>query len=274
MRIEGTVAVITGASFGIGAATAKAMARHGARVILLARTQPALESVAAEIGDAAHAYAVDLTDADAVKRVAHTILQRFGAPDIVVNCAGAGRWLTVEETSPEEAVGMMAAPYFAAFYVTHAFLPHMLRRGSGRFVNIGSPATRLIWPGATGYIAARWAFQGFTEALRADLRGTGIGVSSVVPGTVDTTYFTHNPGVQERIPRATSIGRVLTREAVAETVVNVIRKEKREVVFPLSLRMLSMAHALFPRIGEWVGCATGWKRSAARQARANAASSM
>src|SRR5476651_361895 len=200
MRIEGTVAVITGASFGIGAATAKAMAREGARVILLARTQAALDSVAAEIGDQAHAFAVDLADADAVNTVAQTILQRHGAPDIVVNNAGAGRWLSVEETSPEEVVGIMAAPYFAAFFVTRAFLPHMLRRGSGRFVNIGSPASRLIWPGATAYIAARWAFQGFTEPLRAELRGTGIGVSSVVPGTVQTTYFAHNPGVQERIP--------------------------------------------------------------------------
>jgi uncharacterized protein len=274
MRIEGTVAVITGASFGIGAATAKAMAREGALVILLARTQTALDAVVAGIGARAHAYAVDLTDPDAVGQVAHTILQRYGAPDIVVNNAGAGRWLSVDETSPEEAVAIMQAPYFAAFFVTHAFLPHMLRRGSGRFVNIGSPATRLIWPGATAYIAARWAFQGFTEALRADLRGTGVGVSSVLPGTVQTTYFTHNPGVKERIPWITSIGGVLTPEQVANAIVVAIRREKREVVFPLTLRMLSLGHAMFPRIGEWVGCATGWKRSAPRQTRADAAPSV
>jgi short-subunit dehydrogenase len=263
MRIDGSLVVITGASFGIGKATAEAMAREGARVMLLARTQTALEAVAAGIGDRAHLHAVDVSDAGAVRTVANQILRDQGVPDVVINCAGAGRWLSVEETPPEEAVMMMAAPYFAAFFVTHAFLPHMLRRGSGRFVNVGSPAARLVFPGATGYIAARWALQGFTEALRADLRGTGVGVSSVIPGTVSSTYFAHNPGVDERIPRIARIGRVLTPEEVADAIVAAVRRNKREVVLPMSLRLLTAAHALFPRAGEWVACATGWKRTLA-----------
>src|SRR5688500_5761481 len=214
MRIDGSMVVITGASFGIGRATAKAMARAGARVVLLARSAAPLASLASEIGDGAYPYAVDLADARAVDAVVPAILRDHGVPDIVVNCAGAGRWLSVEETTPDEAVQMMAAPYFAAFFVTRAFLPRMLQRGSGRFVNVGSPAARLTFPGATGYIAARWALQGFTEALRVDLRGTGLGVTSVIPGTVATTYFAHNPGVRERIPRITAIGRTLTPEEV------------------------------------------------------------
>ena len=109
--------------------------------------------------------------------MAERINADVGTPDIIVNNAGAGQWKFVDETSPEEAVQMMAVPYFAAFYVTHAFLPGMLRRNTGHIVNVSSVGSRFVWPGATAYIAARWAVRGFTEALRADLAGTKIGVT-------------------------------------------------------------------------------------------------
>ena len=152
MIINGKLVLITGASSGIGAATAKAMAKAGARPVLLARRTEALDHVVAEItsaGGQAWTYSVDLTDADAVAAVAQEIMAELGTPDIVINNAGAGRWLFVDETSPEEAVQMMAVPYFAAFNVTHAFLAAMLRRNSGHIVNISSAGSRFVWPGAT-----------------------------------------------------------------------------------------------------------------------------
>src|SRR5574341_798634 len=122
--IKDSLVVVTGASSGIGAATEKVVAE-----------------ITAE-GGAARAYSVDLADAEAVETAAKAIREEMGIPDIVVNNAGAGRWLFVEETSPTEMRQMMAAPYFAAFYMTRAFLPEMLKRGRGHFVSIGSPASR------------------------------------------------------------------------------------------------------------------------------------
>jgi NADP-dependent 3-hydroxy acid dehydrogenase YdfG len=128
------LAVVTGASSGIGAATATAMARKGAHVVLLARRENLLREVAHEItgqGGRAHSFAVDLTDAKATAEVAKRITDEIGIPDILVNDAGAGKWRFIDETTPEQAVEMMACPYFAAFNVTHAFLPAMLKRAAG-----------------------------------------------------------------------------------------------------------------------------------------------
>ena len=147
MLIRGCAAVVTGASSGIGAATAVALACRGARaVVLLARTASALEEVAAEVracGATSLPRAVDLADAAAVAEVAAAIQHEIGAPDLIVNGAGAGRFLFVEETSAADAAAMMAVPYLAAFHVTRAFLPAMLARQSGHIVNVTSPAALL-----------------------------------------------------------------------------------------------------------------------------------
>ena len=133
--------------------------------------------------------------------MAERISADVGTPDIIVNNAGAGQWKFVDETTQQEAVQMMAVPYFAAFYVTHAFLPGMLRRNAGHIVNVSSVGSRFVWPGATAYLAARWAVRGFTEALRADLAGTRIGVTLFECGVVRSPYWEHNPGSRERVPK-------------------------------------------------------------------------
>jgi short-subunit dehydrogenase len=255
--------MVTGGSSGIGAATARALARRGATVLLLARTASTLHAVAEEIaglGGAAYTFPVDVADAVAVRTVVDRIIQERGTPDIVVHCAGAGRWLFVDETSPDQMVQMMAVPYFGAFHVTQALLPSMIARGSGHFVTVGSPATLLMWPGAAGYIAARWALHGFTEALRADVRGTGVGVSLVIPGKVESGYFDHNPGCQERVPKIINFTRTLTPADVAASIVRAVERRSRQVVMPFGLRVLSLGNALFPRIGGWIGAMTGARR--------------
>lgn len=267
MQIEGRIALITGASFGIGAATARAMARAGARVVLLARTESALEQVAGAIraaGGTAWAYPVDLADPEAVERVAAAIRAEVGVPDLIINNAGAGRWLAIEETSPAEAMSMMAVPYFAAFYVTRAFLPAMLARRSGRIVNVNSPASLVAWPGAVAYTAARWALRGFTEALRADLRGTGVSVSAVVPGKVSSTYFAHNPGVEQRFPGLARLLPTLSPEQMAARIVQGVRRDERAIIAPRALKLLYLAHAVAPGPIRWLTVATGWRRGGAR----------
>jgi uncharacterized protein len=263
MMINGKLVLVSGASSGIGAATAKAMAKAGGRVVLLARRKEALDQVAADItstGEQAWTYSVDLADADAVAAVAKQITEGLGTPDIIINNAGAGRWLFVDETSPAEAVQMMAVPYFAVFNVTHAFLPAILRRDSGHIVNISSVGSRFVWPGATAYLAARWAVRGFTEALRADLDGTGIGVTLYESGVVTSPYWEHNPGSHERVPMGKLIPEV-TPEQAANAIVRGIERNKRLIVIPFMMKLTYWLHAVFPGVVQWLMTKTGYRRT-------------
>jgi short-subunit dehydrogenase len=263
MKIEGSTILITGASSGIGAALARAAGAAGARVVLLARTAPALELVAADVrsaGGTAHVYPADLTDAAAVERAAGQILAEVGAPDILISNAGSGRWLFVEETAPEEAVAMMAMPYFAAFHLTRALLPAMLRRGRGHLVYVNSPASLLAWPGATGYTAARWALRGFAEALRADLHGSGLAVSTAVPGKVSSAYFANNPGTEQRAPGLARLLPTLTPEQAAARILRGVARNERLIIFPRLLKLLYIVHRVLPGPVRWLAVVTGARR--------------
>ena len=263
MNLRGRLVLVTGASSGIGAATARAFARRGARVLLVARTRSALEAVAAAIvaeDGEAHVLPADLSDADTVSETARAILRDHGAPDVVINNAGAGRWLHSEETPPDEAVRMMAVPYFAAFWVTRAFLPAMRARGSGRIINLTSPAAFATWPGATGYTVARWAMRGFSEALRADLHGSGIGVTLVTPSAVRSPYLDNNPGVAERMPGIARLFGSLSPEEVATGIVRATERERARVFLPFRTQLGVLAHRWFPRPVGWLLVRTGWNR--------------
>src|SRR5262249_25890538 len=129
MRIDGRTVLVTGASSGIGAAAARRFVEKGAtRVVLVARSADKLEALATELGDGARPWALDCGDREAVTREAAAIVDEIGVPDILVNCAGAGQAYFFEQTPVEDFERMMSAPFFAAAYVTHAFLPGMLER--------------------------------------------------------------------------------------------------------------------------------------------------
>lgn len=263
MKPAGRIAVVSGASSGIGEATAKALAKRGAHIALIARTASDLERVAARIraeGGSASTYPVDLSDGGLARQAAHAIAREVGPPDILVNSAGAGRWLYAEETDPSEAVTMMALPYFAAFYLTSAFLPAMLERRSGRIVNVDSPAAFSPWPGSTGYAAARWALRGFTEALRVDLHKTGVGVTHVVAGEVTSGYWDRNPGTRQRLPSASKLFPTLTPEQVADAIVHGIERNSANVIVPFALRVALSLNQLWPWPMNRLMIATGWHR--------------
>jgi len=262
MNIKGKTVLVTGASSGMGAGIARAMARAGGKLLLLGRRQDALRSVADEItraGGEARIYTVDLADARAVMETASHIKADVGTPDIIVNNAGAGIWRFIDETSPEEAVQMMTV-YFAAFYVTRAFLPDMLKRNSGHIVNISSVGSRFVWPGATAYLASRWAVRGFTEALGADLYGTKISVTLYESGVVNSPYWEHNPGSRERVPKMGMLIPPLTTEQVGNAIVMGVERNKRLVVIPFMMRMTYWQHAVVPWLVQWLMTVTGYRR--------------
>lgn len=187
LQLPGKVVLITGGSSGIGASTAHLLAKQGAHVLLVARGKDALDEQAETIrraGGTVTTFPCDLSEVDQIVALGEAVRSSVGTPDIVVNNAGAGRFMYLDETEPSELAAMTALPYQAALLVTREFLPAMLARGSGWLVIVNSPVSRMPWPGATGYAGSRWALRGMTTALRLDLRGTGIGVSEVVPDKV------------------------------------------------------------------------------------------
>jgi len=269
MDLQGQLVLITGASSGIGAATARVMCRRGARVVLVARSADKLDALVAELGDRAAAYECDAGDHRAVGVMAERVRAEHGVPDLVVNCAGAGRWLSIEETDPEEFLTMAAAPYLAAFLVTRAFVEGMLVRGSGWVVNVDSPASVIPWPGAVGYVSARWALRGFDAGLRADLRHSGIGVTRMVPGKVSSDYFLHNPGSEQRIPAIARLVPTLTPEKAAEAICRAVERGRREAIVPSMLRVFFWSERLLPRLTEWLAWRTGARRHPTRRSRSS-----
>ena len=244
--MTGEIALVTGASSGIGAATAQLLARKNKAVALVARSADKLEALARSIraeGGRAEFFPADLSDPAAVSAMTASVRDRMGLPDIIINNAGAGQWKALLETSPEEARQMIELPYLAAFYVTRAFLPDLLARGSGHLVSITSPASYLAWPNAAAYIAARQALKGFTDATRAELGGNGIFVTLVVLGAVESAYWEHNPGSRENVPKG--LPSMTTAEA-AETIVRAIERRKKRMVRPALLKLLFALEGLFP----------------------------
>jgi short-subunit dehydrogenase len=265
MDPRGKLVVVTGASQGIGAATSRALAKAGARVVLVARTESKLETLAEEIraaGGEAHVYPCDLSQPEAVLALGEAVMAELAVPDVIINSAGAGRWLAVDETPIAEAAQMIQAPYLAAFYTTRAFLPAMIERGSGLVVNVQSPMSRVVSAGCTGYAACRWALRGFNEGLRADLRGTGVKVSEVMFGEVGSDYWANNPGAKERVPGiAHALIPTLTTEQVAARMVKAVRRERKLFMRPFMLGVIMALLWMFPPFVRWLTVATGWKRS-------------
>jgi short-subunit dehydrogenase len=261
MEFRGRLVVVTGGSRGIGAATAQILARKGAIVLVVARGQAGLDDVVASIRDAAgvaFSFKVDLADGIAVAALAETIRERYGVPDVIINIAGSGAFRFTHETTIGEAESMMSVPYFAAYNLTRAFLPDMLRRNSGHIVCMTSAVAYRAIPGATAYSAACWAIRGFTQALRADLYGTSIGVTLVASGTSTTPGYEHYPGVTERMPAITRLIPLVTPEVVGAAIVHGIERNHKLVVVPWAIRAVMTLDLFMPSLVEWLIARSGW----------------
>lgn len=188
--LEGKLAVVTGASRGIGRATARLLARRGARVVGCSLRAAAAQSFMADLTEAERSrcafMACDVAQSAHVKQWAALVHDRFGVPDIVVNNAGIVVRAVLEDIDDDAWRHVMAANVDGTFFVTRAFLPGMKARGTGKIINISSIAGRQGTPNLVAYCTAKHAVVGFTRALSEELRGTQIRVNAVCPGSVDT----------------------------------------------------------------------------------------
>jgi uncharacterized protein len=257
------LAVVTGASSGIGAATAEALGALGWRVVLVARRADRLDAVAERVrlaGGRAHVEPLDAGDAAAVAEMAERVIARFGVPGAIVNSAGAGEWRWLEDTPPEDMERMLGAPFRAAYHVTHAFFAELLAARSGVIVHVGSPASILPWPSSTAYTVSRWALRGFHEALRQELTGTGVHSCHVLFGEVSSEYFVANPDSHQHIPKVGKLIPLSTPAECAEVIVRTLHRPRPVVFHPFMLRVFHWAHLVAPGPSRWVARVTGRRR--------------
>jgi short-subunit dehydrogenase len=266
MKLVGRTVLITGASSGIGEAVARAAHARGATVLLVARGETKLKALAAELGIRAHVYACDVGDPEAVGRLAESVRADGRAVDVLVNNAGSGRWVSIEDASPEELLDMAKVPYVAALLMTRAFVGDMIERRSGRIVTVNSGVSRAVWPGAVGYASARWALRGLDLALKSDLRGTGVGATEIVMGTVSSSYFENNPGSEEHLPKIARMVPVITPAAAAEAICRGIERGRSTVIPTAQLKWVAWSSQHMPRMNHFMLWLTGARRSARRRA--------
>lgn len=225
------IAVITGASQGIGAAIAEAFAAEdGARLALVARTEAKLDAVAARcraLGAEATVLPCDVTDDEAVAAMATGVLEQFGAPDVLVNNAGAFRPGGVLDLTPADFRDQVDANLTSAFLVTRVFLPALLDRGRGDLFFMASVAAIRGYPSGAAYCAAKHGLLGLARAVREETKGTGLRVTTLIPGATLTSSW---EGTE--LPET----RFMPPEDIARTVVDLHRLSDRTVVEEILLR--------------------------------------
>lgn len=233
MQLTSAIAVVTGATEGIGRAIAFALGRRSARLAVCARTTRRIDALVAELRDAgvtAVGRACDVSNERSVAAFADFVRAELGDPDAVVNNAGLAHFVPVEETSVVQFDETMAVNVRGVFLVTRAFLPAMRHRRSGHIVNIASLAGRNAVANAAAYAASKHAVLGFSKSLLMEVRQYNIRVSAICPGSVVTPFF-EKSGVELDSP-----DRKLAPEDVAQTVVSILELPDRALVSELDIR--------------------------------------
>jgi short-subunit dehydrogenase len=232
--MAGRTVVITGASRGIGAATALELSRRGDNLVLAARTRDALEQVASSVGSRAHLVTADVTHRADVERIRDEAIRAFGGVDVWINNAGRGIVRPVLDLTDEDVDEMIAVNVKSALYGMQAIAPYFMERGRGHIINISSFLGRVpVASPRSVYSAAKAALNSLTANVRGDLRRThpGINVTLVMPGLVTTEFARYARGSTGAIPPG-GIGSPMqsqTAEEVAAVVADVIDKPVAEV---------------------------------------------
>lgn len=222
--LDGRTALITGASAGIGEACAAALAAEGARLILTARRREKLQALATRLeeahGAAVHVIDFDVRQREAVNTAIESLPEAWESIDVLVNNAGLSRGLDrLHEGAPDDWEEMIDTNIKGLLWVDRAVTPGMVRRGCGHVIHIGSIAGRQTYPRGSVYCATKHAVRALTDGLRLDLMGTGVRVTSIDPGMVDTEFSTVRfRGDRERAENVYHGMTPLTADDVAQAV--------------------------------------------------------
>jgi short-subunit dehydrogenase len=228
--VEGKRVLITGASSGLGAATARRLAGRGAAVGLIARRRDRLEEVLTDCrrtSPASAMWVADLADSSALRELALRAWDELGGIDVLINNAAMPKRRPVAALGPDEVEDVMGVNFFAPMRLTLALLPRMLERGSGLIVNVSSVGGRLGIIHESAYCASKFALCGWSEAMAVDLHGTGVAVKLIEPGPVDTEIWDH-PGSEEPLYQ----GPKVPADEVAEGIIEALGADTFEHYVP------------------------------------------
>lgn len=232
MNLEGKVAVVTGGTRGIGRGIAEALARQGVHVSVSARSRNEIdETIEAllQLGKTkAMGVVCDVRDHSQVKAFFERTIAELGRLDILINNAGIGKFISVEEMAPEDFRAILETNLFGVFYCCHEAIPLMKRNGGGYIINISSLAGTNAHPRMAAYNASKFGLNGFSEALMQEVRHDGIKVSYVMPGSVNTEFGGDTPSDEKNWQ--------LRPEDIAEAVLNLLRYEDRSLVSRVEMR--------------------------------------
>lgn len=247
----GKVAIVTGASSGIGEATARLLARQGASVVLAARAEDKLKFLEREITAAAGqalAIPTDVADEEAVRALVSQAVERFGSLDILVNNAGVGVSGRIENLRMEDLRYVFEVNLFGAVSCIQASLPYM--KAGGRIINVSSVVGKRAVPMVGGYCATKFAMNAVSDTLRMEIAGRGISVTSVYPGTTRTDFSRNSRrnGYEERGWRPGGV----SPERVAERIARAAEHGDRDIYITLPDRLFAAFSTVAPRVTDRV----------------------
>ncbi|KOP66619.1 oxidoreductase [Bacillus sp. FJAT-18019] len=248
--LKNKVVVVTGASSGIGALIAEKLSAEGAYVVLCARSADRLQEVGARILGPHELATMDVQRPEQVQTVMEGLLREHGRIDVLINNAGYGKFEAFMDMPQEEFQDMMDVNYMGIVRCTQAVLPGMLERGDGQIVNIASMAGKIGTAKSTAYTATKHAVLGLSNSLRQELRHTGITVSTVNPGPIDTPFFSLADPTGGYVKNVSWF--MMKPEYVADQVVKLVKKRKEELNLPRIASLGIRLYQLFPRFADRV----------------------
>ena len=231
-----TRAIVTGATHGIGRAVSRALAGRGARLGLVARREEELKELVDELGNEAISLPADVGDRDLITAAVERFVEQAGGVEVVVANAGVARYEPFADQPPEHADQMVQTNVLGTINTVRAALQPMLDRGQGHIVVVSSGAALRAFPWAAVYGATKAANKGFAEALRHELSGTGVSVSTVMPGEVKTSLHDE----MREIPDWRRSEDAIEPEEVAVATIEAIEHDRREVHVPRQVKLLAM----------------------------------
>ncbi len=248
------VIMITGASSGIGAATAELFGRKGYRVVLAARRKDRLLAMAAmvrDLGGEALPVKTDVSEYDQIENLVDLAMSEYGRIDVLLNNAGIGRMNWLDLMDPESDIDLqLKVNLIGVIHTSRIVLPHMIRQQSGHIINMASMAALIAIPTQSIYAASKFGVRGFTQALSREVKGCGVRVSGIYPGGVATEFdlnLVDRPNIGIKSPRLLQ----LSAEKVAKVVWHVVRRPRHTVVIPRIMWLFVWLNSLAPRFVDW-----------------------